>query len=160
MTALDPQQTSRHRRAPYAPRPPNNRASTSPKGTSRAARRLYDITSQMIQDEGGLNKITETQLSLIRSFASLCVLREALDARIAKGEAINTASYAKICSIQVRVATRIAARRAKRKVDRAMQTLRRRADAAKRRSAEREPLPTATPSPFGDISPEGSIDAG
>jgi hypothetical protein len=171
MSAVNqPQATAkRASRPPLTPRSPTFRARNTNGGNflpnidarSHQARRLYDMTAQMVQDEGGADRVTETQLNLIRSFATLCVLKEALDAKVARGEPINTAHYAKLCSTQVRVAARISHRRAVRNADRAMSALRRRADAAK--PVKRKPAdlgPVAVPSPFGNIDPEGSIEPG
>jgi hypothetical protein len=115
---------------------------------------MYDITAQIVQEMGGADQLPQATLNLVRVFASICVQLEGMDAKVARGEAINHAHYVKLSSTLVRVAARISARRAARKVDRQVAALRRRADAAER--AKREPAdpgPVAVPSVFGRIEP-------
>jgi hypothetical protein len=72
---------------------------------------MYDICALVVSDLGGADHLTEARISLIRRFASLCVLSEDLDARIADGEEIDISRYSKMSSTLVRLATRIGLKR-------------------------------------------------
>jgi hypothetical protein len=80
-------------------------------GRSHEARRIYDIAAQVATDLGGADRITETRLALVRRFASLCVLLEGQEVRIASGEPIDVSAYSHMSSTLVRLAARIGLKR-------------------------------------------------
>jgi hypothetical protein len=80
-------------------------------GRSVAARRIYDIASAIATDLGGADRLSETRLSLVRRFASLAVLAEEQESRLANGEQVDVAALAHISSTLVRLASRIGLKR-------------------------------------------------
>jgi hypothetical protein len=72
---------------------------------------MYDIVAQVAVDLGGADRITETRISLIRRFASLCVLLEEQEVRIASGEEVDVSAYSHMSSTLVRLAARIGLKR-------------------------------------------------
>jgi hypothetical protein len=72
---------------------------------------MYDITAQVAADLGGAERCTETRMSLIRRFASLCVVLEEQDVRLANGDEIDLSSYSHLSSTLVRLAARIGLKR-------------------------------------------------
>src|SRR3974390_2314731 len=76
-------------------------------GRSAIARRLKDITSAIVGDQGGADRCSESRLQLIRRFAAAAVLAEQMEARLANGETINITEHALLTSSMVRVAPRI-----------------------------------------------------
>ena len=114
------------RRPPLAPRPPTTRSRVSNggcflpggvDGRSATARRMYDIASAIATDLGGADRLSETQVSLIRRFASLAALAEAQEARLAAGEeVVDVAALAQLSSTLCRLASRIGLKRVARDV--------------------------------------------
>jgi hypothetical protein len=80
-------------------------------GRTTQARRMYDIVAQVAVDLGGPDHITETRLSLIRRFASLCVLLEGQEVDIAEGKPIDISAFSHMSSTLVRLAHRIGLKR-------------------------------------------------
>jgi hypothetical protein len=80
-------------------------------GRTHQARRIYDITAQVAADLGGADRLSETRISLVRRFASLSVLLEEQEVRIASGEPVDVSSYSHMSSTLVRLATRIGLKR-------------------------------------------------
>jgi hypothetical protein len=76
-------------------------------GRSGVARRYRDIASQIIADQGGVDRISEARMQLVRRFAAASVLAELLEARVANGEQIDIAEHAQLVSTLVRIAQRI-----------------------------------------------------
>ena len=76
-------------------------------GRSLLARRYRDIASQIVADQGGLSYLTESRLQLIRRFTAAACIAEQIEAKLAKGEEIDVAKHALLCSTMVRVANRI-----------------------------------------------------
>ena len=72
---------------------------------------MYDIASLVATDLGGADRITETRLSLVRRFASLCVLLEDQEVRIASGQEVDVSAYSHMSSTLVRLAARIGLKR-------------------------------------------------
>jgi hypothetical protein len=68
---------------------------------SAPARRYKDLQASMASDLG--NDLTEAQLQLVRTAAGLVVMREALDAQVLNGVAINTGQYTNIANSLKRV---------------------------------------------------------
>src|SRR5262249_16432348 len=84
------------------------------------ARRYRDLIVQIATELGGLDRISETRLQLIRRFAGSAVLAEELDARIARGEEISIAEYAALSSTLVCLGSRIGLSRLPREVDQSL----------------------------------------
>lgn len=76
-------------------------------GRSGMARRYRDIVSAIIIDQGGLGRIAEARMQLIRRFAACAVQAEAMDSRMANGEVLDIGEYSTLTSTMVRVAQRI-----------------------------------------------------
>jgi hypothetical protein len=76
-------------------------------GRSAVARRYRDLASQIVADQGGLDRCSEARLQLIRRFAAASVLAEQLEARLANGEGIDVAEHAALASTLVRLAAKI-----------------------------------------------------
>jgi hypothetical protein len=85
-------------------------------GRSLVARRFRDIVSQIIIDQGGLDRMAEARLQLIRRFAACAVLCEAQESRMAKGEDLDLQEYSTLTSTLVRVAQRIGINRTARDI--------------------------------------------
>jgi hypothetical protein len=85
-------------------------------GRSQIARRFFDISSALIADSGGLDRLAEARLQLIRRFSASAVLAEMMEARLANGEAINISEHALLVSSMCRVANRIGINRRAREV--------------------------------------------
>jgi hypothetical protein len=71
------------------------------------ARRYRDLVAQIVSDQGGVDRCSETRMQLIRRFASGAVLAEELEARLARGESVDISEYALLSSTLVRLANRI-----------------------------------------------------
>ena len=71
------------------------------------ARRYRDLVAQIAIDQGGADRCSEIRMQLIRRFASGAVLAEELEARLARGEAVDIAEHALLSSTLVRLAQRI-----------------------------------------------------
>ena len=76
-------------------------------GRSIVARRYRDISSAMIQDQGGPEQCSESRLQLIRRFSASAVLAEQMEARLANGEDISIAEHCQLASTMVRIAHRL-----------------------------------------------------
>jgi hypothetical protein len=76
-------------------------------GRSAMARRFKDIIGQIITDQGGLGRCSESRLQLVRRFSAACVLAERLESRIANGQDVNISEHALLCSTLHRLAGRI-----------------------------------------------------
>jgi hypothetical protein len=76
-------------------------------GRSAPARRYQDIVASLVSDAGGNAEMSEARRQLIRRFAALAVCAEALEAKLANGEAIDLAEHCTISSTLVRLAHRL-----------------------------------------------------
>jgi hypothetical protein len=76
-------------------------------GRSTIARRYKDISSQIVADQGGLDRLSESRLQLIRRFAAAACLAEQLEAKLANGEEIDISQHSLLCSTLTRLAQRI-----------------------------------------------------
>jgi hypothetical protein len=85
-------------------------------GRSVTARRYRDIVAAVIADQGGLDRIAEARLQLIRRFAACAVLCESQEARMANGEDLDLQEYSTLTSTLVRVAQRIGINRTARDI--------------------------------------------
>ena len=65
-------------------------------------------------DQGGLDRLSETRVQLIRRFAAAACLAEQLEARLVRGDQIDIQEHSLLVSTMVRVAQRLGVdRRAK-----------------------------------------------
>jgi hypothetical protein len=85
-------------------------------GRTSISRRFKEITGALIADSGGAERCSESRVQLIRRFAATCVLAEAMEARLANGEAINIAEHALLCSTLTRLAGRVGIERRAREI--------------------------------------------
>jgi hypothetical protein len=76
-------------------------------GRGVVARRLKDITSAILADQGGAEQCSEGRLQLVRRFAAAAVIAEQMESRLANGEQIDIEEYALLCSTLTRLAQRI-----------------------------------------------------
>jgi hypothetical protein len=76
-------------------------------GRSAIARRYTDIISIIVSDQGGIDRLAEARVQLIRRFAACAVLAESLEGKLARGEQIDISEHAQLTSSMVRVAQRI-----------------------------------------------------
>ena len=75
-----------------------------------------DLASQIVSDQGGIERCSEVRLQLIRRFAAASVLAEQLEAKLANGEPIDIAEHAAVASTLDRLVARIG-------IDRAMKQI-------------------------------------
>jgi hypothetical protein len=76
-------------------------------GRTILARRYKDIAGQIIADCGGLDRLSESRLQLIRRFAAAACLAEQMEARLANGKEINVSEHSLLCSTLTRLVQRI-----------------------------------------------------
>jgi hypothetical protein len=76
-------------------------------GRSLIARRYRDIVAAVVSDQGGLDRMSEARLQLVRRFAACAVLAESMEAGLARGEELDISEYSTLTSTLVRVAQRI-----------------------------------------------------
>lgn len=76
-------------------------------GRSATARRFRDICSAIIVDQGGLDRLSESRLQLIRRFAAAAVLAEQMESKLVEGTAIDLSEHAQLASTLCRLASRI-----------------------------------------------------
>ena len=115
---------NRPARKSFTPRSPTNRTRVSNgsdilpnvDGRTVTARRIYDIAAAIATDLGGADRISETQLNLVRRFASIATLAEEQEAKLARGEEVNVEQLAQLSSALCRLASRIGLRRVPRNV--------------------------------------------
>ena len=83
-------------------------------GRCLLARRYRDVANAIIVDQGGLDRLSETRVQLIRRFAAAACLAEQLEARLVRGDQIDIQEHSLLVSTMVRVAQRLGVdRRAK-----------------------------------------------
>ena len=85
-------------------------------GRTTIARRYRDIMAAVIVDQGGLDHLSEARLQFRRFTACAC-LAENMEARLARGEALDLGEYSTLTSTMVRVAQRIGINRMARPVE-------------------------------------------
>jgi hypothetical protein len=77
-------------------------------GRSSGGRRFRDLVSQIAVDQGGIERLSEARVQLIRRFSAACVLAERMESRLVNDEEeINIAEHSLLCSTLVRIAQRI-----------------------------------------------------
>jgi hypothetical protein len=74
---------------------------------SPTARRYRDLVAQIVADQGGADRMSESRLQLIRRFAAAAVMAERAEADLANGKQIDVNEHALLCSTLVRLANRI-----------------------------------------------------
>jgi len=83
---------------------------------SPQARRFRDISAQIIIDQGGLERLSEARLQLIRRFAACAVMAEGMEGKLVNGEACDISDHSQLCSSLVRIAHRIGIERRMRNI--------------------------------------------
>jgi hypothetical protein len=86
-------------------------------GRSQMARRVHDIGAQIIADLGGLERISEAKLQLVRRFASAATLAEMMEANVINGFPVDIADYGLLLTNMTRITTRIGVRRRPKLID-------------------------------------------
>jgi hypothetical protein len=74
---------------------------------SATARRYRDLVALIAVDQGGIDRLSEARVQLIRRFAAAACLAENLEAQLASGAAIDITEHCALTSTLVRVAQRI-----------------------------------------------------
>jgi hypothetical protein len=85
-------------------------------GRSLIARRYRDISSAIVADQGGIDRLAEARLQLIRRFAACAVMAEQMESLLANGKKIDIGEHALLTSSMVRVAQRIGINRRAREI--------------------------------------------
>jgi hypothetical protein len=106
------------RRKPEARSRVSNGADVLPgvDGRSIVARRYRDIAAAIVQDMGGADRCSEARLQLIRRFAAAACIAEEMEAKLARGEAIDIHQHTYLCSTLTRIVQRIGINRRARTV--------------------------------------------
>lgn len=106
---MPPASTRLVARSPVARSRVSNGADVLPgiDGRSATARRYRDICSAIAADQGGIERLSEARIQLIRRFAAAACLAENMEARLANGENIDIGEHAHLTSTMTRVAQRI-----------------------------------------------------
>jgi hypothetical protein len=76
-------------------------------GRSALARRFKDIASQILVDQGGADRCSESHTQLVRRFAAAACLAEMMESRLINGEQIDIQQHALLCSTLARLGSRI-----------------------------------------------------
>jgi len=85
-------------------------------GRSAGARRFRDLIGQIVADQGGLDRLSESRIQLIKRFSAACVIAEQLESKLAAGEEIDLHQHALLVSSLVRLSTRLGIDRIPREV--------------------------------------------
>lgn len=67
-------------------------------GRSKEARRFRDVYADLIEHAGGDSRISEARRHLVKRATALIVWAEVVEARLANGEALDTAAYSSACN--------------------------------------------------------------
>jgi hypothetical protein len=70
-------------------------------------RRYKDLVRAIVADQGGIDRLAEVRIQLIRRFAGAGCLAEAAEARMALGQPFDVAEYLQLSSTMARIAQRI-----------------------------------------------------
>jgi hypothetical protein len=73
-------------------------------GRSVAGRRFTDLVTAIGADQGGLDQLSEVRLQLIRRFATLVVLSERQEVRLAQGEDVDVGQFTTLANGLIRYA--------------------------------------------------------
>lgn len=74
---------------------------------SAVARRYRDLVSALCVDAGGIDRLSEVRVQLIRRFAAASVLAEQMEAKIANGGTVDVTEYCTLASTATRISQRI-----------------------------------------------------
>lgn len=74
---------------------------------SLVGRRYKDLIRAIISDQGGVERLAEARIQLIRRFAGIGCLAEAAEARMALGQEFDIGEYIAVASTMSRIAARI-----------------------------------------------------
>lgn len=80
-------------------------------GRSLIVRRFRDISLACISDAGGLDRLSEARLQLIRRFSACACMAEELEAKLARGEEISVERHALLVSSMVRITRQLGVNR-------------------------------------------------
>ena len=70
---------------------------------SATARRYRDIFMAAVEDQGGVDRLSEALLQLLRRFAAGSVLAEQMEARLMRGDEIDITAHALLASTLLRI---------------------------------------------------------
>src|SRR5690606_28291249 len=76
-------------------------------GRSMIARRYRDIFITVVNDQGGMERITEIKEQLIKRYAAAAVIAEMMESALAQGKDIDVPQHALVTNSLVRLAGRI-----------------------------------------------------
>lgn len=85
-------------------------------GRGAIYRRYKTIARQIAVDQGNIERISSTKVSLIKRFAAASILAEALEAKIIAGKDVSITEHAQLSSTLVRLAQRIGINRVARDI--------------------------------------------
>ena len=85
-------------------------------GRSAVVRRFRDILTVITSDQGGVERMSECRLQLVRRFAAAACLAEEMEARLARGEPIDISEHALLCSTLCRLVQRVGINRIPRNI--------------------------------------------
>jgi hypothetical protein len=80
-------------------------------GAARSPGGSVTLSATSFSDQGGIERVAETRLQLIRRVAANCVLAEAMEAKMAQGMVIDTDTHCALSGVAVRIAARLALNR-------------------------------------------------
>jgi hypothetical protein len=72
-------------------------------GRSSEARRFRDLVERLSEPFGGLERLSESEVALVRTAASLTVSAEALQAKAATGEPLDLEALTRLSNAQTRI---------------------------------------------------------
>lgn len=70
-------------------------------------RRYRDLVEQIVADQGGNDRCSESRKQLVRRFASVSVICEQAEAKLVAGEPIDVQQHALLCSTLTRLVSRL-----------------------------------------------------
>jgi hypothetical protein len=80
-------------------------------GRKHLAKKIRTVMREIIDDNGGLSKLSETKLQLIKRFAAASVLAEAMEANVCNGYEVDVTELTALTMVMVRISARIGVRR-------------------------------------------------
>lgn len=86
-------------------------------GRTAASRRYRDIYAQVCSDKGSITRMSEIQLHLARTFATVSVKAEEIAAQLVNGNPVDIDLLCRLAATQVKIATRLGLGRAARQVE-------------------------------------------
>jgi hypothetical protein len=76
-------------------------------GNSKPARRFRDLVHSFLVDLGGLERISEIKLSIVRQLAAVTVMSEQIAAKMAMGEKVDINAMCTLASTCMRLSVRL-----------------------------------------------------